>query len=440
MKRAPLVLFVLFLVIATAGPAVGQDISEKKEIAIFNLSYYDYQIPNGALGSIDAQIKDVFTNLGRFNVIGMTYRLDANDVNAFIDQVKQAKEANVELPEEVKLGREVFTEADFNRLVGSFVVVIPSVTYYNVDYEKGGGYDAEIETSFTFVNVDELSTLAQFSIETSGFDKDGQRDAVRDAVEAIPNQLQFEIRKIPLFQLRSGIIEVAGGSVIMELGHNMGVRVGDEYAILQTRSLSSGRQFTEESGLVVVKDVNHDFSEGTILYTEGRPQLGDQLREVPRLGFDATLYANVMQDVVSSTSIVGTSVESVLVAGLRTVATRGFYNFRPVVGVEVPIKSGIVNVGFPLGLYVGGELNWYLRRIQITPSLVGGLAGVVPFWDEEEFYLSHVGWKGQLSASLLINRDFKVFAEGGFGQWFSTSPFSSTYGGTYVGGGVVFKL
>lgn len=61
----------------------------KKEIAIFKLSYTDWSIPEGALGMVDQSIQNVFINLKRFNIIGMTHRLNSDDIEAFIDEIKK---------------------------------------------------------------------------------------------------------------------------------------------------------------------------------------------------------------------------------------------------------------------------------------------------------------------------------------------------------------
>ncbi|HOV39477.1 MAG TPA: hypothetical protein PLG79_12185, partial [Spirochaetales bacterium] len=122
----------------------AQQVSDKKEIAVFNLSYYDWNIPNNALGAIDEQIRAVFINMGRFNVIGLTQRLGVKDVNTFIEKMKDFKSRNVEIPEKVLMGQEAFTEADWNRLVGAFLVVIPSITYFNLERMRDGSYKASI--------------------------------------------------------------------------------------------------------------------------------------------------------------------------------------------------------------------------------------------------------------------------------------------------------
>src|SRR6056297_2654620 len=216
-------------------PAGAQEVSEKKDIAVFNLSYSDYSIPSGALGLVDQSIQNVFIDLGRFNILGMEYRLNANEIDEFINKIKELKQENVEIPEAVRLGEETFTEADFNKLVGSFIVVVPVISYYNV-YQDGGEYEAELQTSFTFIKVDTAEAFASFQIDTSA-SGDNSRDAVKNAVDMIPMQLQFELRSIPEFQLKTAIVDVIGKDYIMEFGRNMGVQIGDEYVITRSQIL-----------------------------------------------------------------------------------------------------------------------------------------------------------------------------------------------------------
>jgi hypothetical protein len=168
----------LILCIVFGGALFSQQVSEKKDIAVFGLSYYDWNIPQAAIGMVDSQISDVFINLGRFNILGMTYKLSAGDINAFIEEIKKVKEQNMEVPEAVKLGQETFTEADFNKIVGSFLVVIPVMTFYNVGMEEGD-YKVDIETSFTIINVNELKAISSFKVQSVGMTKTRHRGQER---------------------------------------------------------------------------------------------------------------------------------------------------------------------------------------------------------------------------------------------------------------------
>jgi hypothetical protein len=426
------------LFIFSVSAAVTQEYSEKKEIAVFALSYYDWKIPGGALGSIDEEIRSVFINLGRFNVIGMTYRLGQNDINAFIQKIKEYKESNVEVPEKVLAGKAEFTEADFNRLIGSFIVVIPSVSYFNIETQEDGDYEATVRTSFTFVNVDTIDTLGQFFVETTGIDKN-RNEAIQEAVDSIRTKLTYEIRKMPVFQIKTGVLEVRRGEVVLEFGNNMGVKQGDEYAIINSSVTRTGHTLEEETGLIVIKEVNREFSIGKVLYASPRVVVGDQLREVPRIGFEFSPYFDyVANNFGGNTPILG----------LKSVASRGFYAFRPFAGIEIPFTSILNFIFFPANVFVGGEYNLYLGRLRITPSLSVGIGGGVPLIEDpllEDFYLTHLGGNAKLSINYLLGKNALLFAEGGYAYWYGVVDsltgldFFSSYGGPMFGAGVTFK-
>ena len=421
------VCIVLLLMLISISLIFSQSVYKKKEIAVFKLSYYQWSIPNRVLGSIDDEIDAVFTNLGRFNVIGMTYRLDKSDVNTFIDSIKKYKEENIEIPEKVQMGKEYFTKADMNRLISSFIVVIPSVSYFNVEHLKGGplgNYKAVIKTSFTFVDVEKIKTISVASVETAGYD-DNPNTAVKKAVDKIPEKLVFEIRKIPDFQLRSGVLEVKGSEVIIEFGKDMGMKIGDEYSVTSTRILKSGKSYSEDKALLVVKEVNDEVSVAKVIYTKGKINAGDPVKEIPRLGLDTTPYFH---------AAIGNGIIYAQ-AGVRQSVTRGFYRFRPILGLEIPLMDyGYSDL--PINMYIGGEMNIYLWRFQFVPMIGAGIGGSIPL-NSDNFRLTHVGGLAGITVSYLFNNNMKFVLDAGYLEWLGLGTI--TYGGVFAGGGITFK-
>jgi hypothetical protein len=443
MKRrcVAVVAAVLVLLLGVGMPLASQEISEKKDIAIFNLSYTDWTIPSGALGLVDQKIQNVFVDLGRFNILGLSYRLQAQDIQRFIDKVKELKQENVEIPEEVRLGEETFTEQDMKKLVGSFIVVVPVLSYYDLVEEDDDEYKAELQTSFTFIKVEESQTFASFQIDTTGYGESG-REAVKEAVDAIPMQLQYELRSIPEFQLKTGIIDVVGNTFVLEFGRNMGVRAGDEYAIVKTRILPSGRKMQDEAGLLTVKNVGEEVSEAAVRYSDDRPAVGDQLREIPRFGFESAFYFHMLQNSSGDTP----DDPNVSFLGLRLIGARGFYSVRPYFGVELPIGGGldpdVWKLWIPVITYAGAEMNWFFGRLHITPAAAAAYGQLVPlYWDQDEYWPSHIGGIAHLNVSYLVSRDVKVFVEAGGRAYFSiTQYFSEDLIGPYIGAGVTLKF
>jgi hypothetical protein len=444
------------IIACTASAAYAQEVSKKKEIAIFRLSTYNQNIPDAALGSIDEELKAVFINLGRFDIVGMSYRLGEGDVNTFMAKIREIKQQNVKIPDKFQMGQEIFTEADMNRLVGSFIVVIPSVTFFDIHREERtvagrrvASFSAQLKTSFTFVNVAEGKPMAQFFVETTGSDDDRDR-AAQKAISSIPQRLEFEITKIPEFQLKTGVLEKKGSQVVLQLGRDMGIKRGYEFAVVDERVIKGGHMLDTESGLLVVKEVGSEVSVGTILF--GDPRVGDQLREVPRLGTEVTPYLDVLVNP-------GASGEGYyVVAGLTVIATKGFYDLRPLAGIEFPLPiapedsllPGMWVFGFPFNVYVGGEYVIYMRRLQLRPQAGFGFGMIVPWLvDTEDPIFTHIGGFVSLKLSYLIDRDTAVSADLGYKGYLGVYDGlldllevagSSTYGGLRISVGVSRKL
>ncbi len=425
MKRVPVFLFFL----AACSLLFSQEVSEKQEIAVFKLGYYGWQVPPQAMGSIDQQILDVFINLGRFNVIGTTYRMEEGDIESFVTKIREYKAAATPLPGAVMLGHQAFTEADFNRLSGSFILVIPVLTNFEVKFnEEGRNYSSSLSTSFTLVNVEEGQSFAHFIVNTIG---SGQSppEAVKNAVDSIPIQLGYEIRKIPLFQIKTGIVDMQRNTAVIQFGSNLGVTVGDEFVIMDMVTLPSGIEMKKEAGLLIVKEVMDEYSFAYVLYADRGPYIGDQLYEVPRMGMETAIYAHV----------VPTETETAFMLGAREVFTRGFYKIRPFAGIELPLSTGNTASGLLGTAYLGAELSWYLRRIQIIPSAAVGLTFDIPFSEEEDFEITHAGGVLQVSINYLLNKNLKVFLDGGYCLWFAVDELHSSVMGPVIGGGVTMK-
>jgi hypothetical protein len=438
------VIAILFLVLAVIPLALAQQVSEKKDLAVFKLSYYQWDIPVSVLGGIDEEIRGVFVNLGRFNVLGMTQRLEPGDLSEFIDKIKLYKAERTEIPEAVQMGREFFTQADFERLAGSFIVVAPSVASYVLEVKDSGEFLVRLKTSFSFINVEQGTTFAQSFVETDGT-AGSPEGAAREALDGIALQLTYEIRKIPEFQLKTGVLEVKGREVILELGRDMGIKVGDEYVLVASRVLESGKTLTSETGLLVVKEVSDEVSVGRVLYARPRPQEGDQLRELPLLGLEATPYLHVASGLIFDRAFTA-------LIGVQGTWARGFYGFRPIFGLEVPLVANLL-AGIPLNLYVGGQYMLYLGRLSLAPSAALGVGGAYLWYadvpDDEKFALTYVGGQAGLNLSYLFNKKMRFSLDLGYLLWFSLVPTKyffeaqylfPDYDGLFVGAGLTIKL
>ncbi|MDA8425893.1 MAG: hypothetical protein M0Z80_07110 [Treponema sp.] len=436
MKRRALVAALVFALAALSLSAQAT-VSQKQDVAIFALGYYGWAIPQEALGNIDVEIQKVFVDLGRFNIIGMTERLSSGGLDQFIATLKKAKEANFVMPDKYQFGEAVLTEAEFNKLLGAFIVAVPVVTNFNSFYNyKSFQYETQLKTNVTFIDVATGNTIGISEVETTGTNKDNQAASIASAIDSIPMQLQFEIRKIPAFQISTRILEVRGAEVKLQLGQDMGIQKGDEYAVIK-QSTIMGVQDQREVGLIDIKDVGTGISTGQIIYSNIPLGPNVQLREIPRLGVDAEPYLHVI-----------TGAQSAVLPGVRMVVSRGFYGFRPYVGVQIPVAQ-IWNFGtifaVPVSAILGGEFNMHLGRLTVTPYGGVGItylyvSEAITGYNSQTSFLSHVGFQGYVNLSYLITRDVSIYAEGGVDYWLKTTPYFDSYGGPGFGGGLSIKL
>ncbi|HNZ93193.1 MAG TPA: hypothetical protein PK105_07800 [Rectinema sp.] len=410
-------------------------VSQKQDIAVFALGYYGWLIPSQALGTIDLKIQEVFAKIGRFNVFGTTQRLSSNGVQEFIDTLRRSKEANFVLPEQYQFGEAFLTKAEFERLTGAFVVVVPVVTNFKVNWDStSNAWVCNITTGITFIDAaHDAKVISIESIDTSGSDKKNPNDAVKAAIDAIPAELEYRIRSIPEFQISTRILEVSGSTVKIQLGSNMGLKKGDEYAIVEIRNVG-GIQDTQETGLIMITDVSSQISTGRILYKSGSVGQNTQLKEIAKYGSDLDLYFHMSG--------------KEMLPGLRATIARGFFPFRPYVGIQMPIDLAFnffSVTAIPVNVAIGGEYMIPLGRLHVAPY-VG--AGITYLYITEAItgytntnYLSHYGFQAGARIGYLINRNMRVFLDAGYDYWASLdSGLFPNYGGLTIGAGVTFKL
>jgi len=434
MKRfAPITALALALVSA-ASLAAQPEVSEKKQIAVFALGFYGWAIPQEALGGIDLQIQKVFTDMGRFEVLSIENRMSASGIDEFIATIKKSKEANFVMPEKFQFGEAIFTEADFNKLIGSFIVAAPVVSSFISTYSTdASAWQTTIKTHVTFVDVAAGTTMAITEVETSGSDSENQLTSIQSAISSIPSQLEFEIRSIPAFQLSTRVLAVNGKEIKLQLGKDMGIKKGDEYKILVTESLE-GIENEVESGFVTIKQVDSKMSTAQVVYSSVPVGKDTQLREIPRMGTDLGLYFHLS--------------DTTPILGVKGVMSRGFYSFKPYFAAQIPLGKvssywDLFSI-LPINVILGGEFNLYMGRLAITPY--GGVGAsyarvLTPLGDEETDWLSHLGFQAYLNASYLFSRDMKAYAEAGFDYWLSMDKsYFDSYGGISFGAGIAFKL
>lgn len=424
--------------ILLSGVAVfGQSVSTGKDIVVFRLAHGAFEIAPEALSEIDSSVENVFVNAGPYNVKTMAYRITEDEVAPFIDKLNERRAANAPA-EGFSIGKENFTESDLERLARTAVVVVPVISAYESRHTQANGYTAELVVTLVFINGETSSSTSRVAVRTIGIGQTAAA-AFRDAALPISRLLAYEIRKMPEFQSKAGIVEISGNTVLIELGRDNGVRVGDRFAVVKNRILPSGRVVSERTGLIILKQVRKEISFARLIYSTSPPEVGDQLRKLPRLGFESSAYFHV----VAAGELFSTTYSPVYTLGTLHAMTRGLYNLRPVIGFELPIAAGSIGgsasyggSGLPLDLYLGAELNWRLRRFDVVPLAALGIGTTLPLSAGEVFRVPVAGGLLQVRASYLVTPEIKLFVDVGFEQWM---PISGTgWGGYYGGLGIAF--
>jgi hypothetical protein len=387
------------------------EISEKQDIAIFGITHSAYTIPDDVLEYAESSINYVFINLKRFNVLGYgEYRMETGDIDDFVKRIREirsekAKEAGTY---DEKFGTLVIKGEDFDRIVNSFIVVLPSLSNYSVGRKRSqyildnviyvkSFYAVDVVIDINFVNVREGTQQEAIRITGTGESEDLDR-ANSKAVENAISGLPLKIRQLEAFKIRSGVIQVRGDTVTFAQGENLGLKPGDEFEVMTKQEVgNSGRIVELPTGLVRAKKVYPEITQAHIIMQKEKITEGDQLVEISRFGAQVGFQAGVMEVdipaidyrialVDDSQSLPVFDAEYYFIsldqkekrfvpdAGVRLIKSLG-YRLSGVVDltalINFPFFGGIGEIG------VGS--SFYKRRLSIELMAQGGLLYMTTF-------------------------------------------------------------
>jgi len=406
MKKGLLSLLTASLLLTFASPLFAEGASSRKDVAIFATGVNPgVSIGSDVLTRVDQKIIAVFAGMGRFNVISQAARLSTKDVAVFIKAIKSYKEDNFVMPPEFAYGEKALTVADFNKMVGAFFVAIPVVTSYDAGWDgQYSNYEAKLELEITFINAADDTTYGVAHVSVSGSDKKSESKAIAAMVKNLQDGIESEIRNIPIFQLSSQILAVNGAEVKIQLGQDLGIKPGYEFAPLSSQTYG-GVTDTEEAGLIGIKSVSSSVSTGVVYWSDVPLKPGVPLKEVPRAGVDLFLSPMFLTD------------GSFLGANMRFVSTGSSIDARFCFG----LFSIFTDPGVPSAMYFGYEYNLILGKLSLTPWAGVGVGltmsnalGASGYSFGEVFaaygLLTAIGG---LDANYYLNRDTKLHLEGG---------------------------
>ncbi|UTC75302.1 hypothetical protein E4O03_00810 [Treponema sp. OMZ 792] len=404
---------VLFMTFFFSLPFYAQKVSEKKDVAVFATLYEDLYTSSEFIAMIDEAIMDVFFSLERFNIIGLEYRLTTEDADAFTEVILKSREENVSIPEDVLRGLEAFTREDWEKLVNSYYVAVPVVKNISIKKEKYNdlflgeidGFCVKFTAKFTVYSPKEdLKEEFLVGIESASY---SYEKACKAAASSLSDKLDLELRKIEAFKIKTGIIKSEKNTITFELGKKMGVKLGDEYVVLN----EDGKK---ETGLIVVTKTENDFSEGLILYSKNPLKLGDPIKEVPHGPFEYRAYA---LGEIGVFSLENGLYDAGGTFGLHISGTRGFYRFRPCFGTEMTIDTHfpkLLSLGAPITIFAGAEIgNTYLRRLQILPTVQFYYTMIITGSKEKIPLPGGAGLRAFVHASFLVTKNFKIGGDAG---------------------------
>ena len=427
----------------------AEAVSGKKDIAVFRLSQSGV-MPTEVAARIDQRITAAVASFRRFNVIGMQYRLNTADVSVFINKIRESKEQLSDLPETVLSGEEAFTRADWERLTGAFLVFAPRITAYQesilyddaiVDGKKAVKQFWEIKIEGALSIVDVSGTAGERIIPFSVVRIFTRRsDAIDSAIDAVTDAVYDAVKFEPEFTLSSGILEIdrQHNTVTIELGSNMGIRVGDEYT-LQKPIVTAGHSSSVETGFFIISEVHDTFSIGKIVYATQPVVEGDSVKEQP--------YYNLILQGYGGITVPLTGVKQGKAKDyMRVQPTFGIkgiyrYNFHFSVSfgyeyaIQQPIGQSSAADAKPLRLspfgmmYMGlGVHNFYMARFKITPEIQFCYSGVSVGAQNASstqrnngftVTASQLGGRALVSADYFISRNWTAGVSAGLGYMHS---------------------
>ncbi len=410
-------LLLLLLSAVTFTAAVSaQDIQSKEEAGLLGIGYSEISdsenITEESIALLEQQLIETISGIGILNLRLIDYSLNASEISAFIED-----------------GLMGYSDLS--------MIIIPSITLYEPiikEADNGTVWEIELALSVSIISVKTFSVTAQFLINVFGAGTT-EKEALLMVSDIIKRQLKYKLQDIDEFMVEYGIIEkLPGDKVVIGMGADDGVVLGDEFSILSFPTPSSEQGVMEKAGLLVVSGVKEDISFAKVIYADNEASIGDQLSVFPKIGIDSSVYGHVF---FSENGVPGGR------SGIKAAVSRWFYDIRPFAGFEVPFLNGVFKdylYGFPLSVYLGGEIIWYWRSFQLVPSVSVGSTMIFPLSSTQSFMLTHLGGQAEITLNWLLFDRLRVFIEGGYCYWPSLNTSIEPYSGIFTGLGVTIKM
>ncbi|MFN4217054.1 MAG: hypothetical protein ACK4HQ_06620 [Brevinematales bacterium] len=450
-------IWLIGMVIFSTGFSV--EVSQRKEIAVMPV-YSSYNLPSSAYMYFDDSMIATIASMKRFQVIGYQYRLDGTTAQRFIERIRELKkQAALQNPQyrDEDLGVAVIPAAEMERLVNSVFVFIPSINgydsrSYNVEIkeaQRGGGYQIKIvkeHKATVNISIKIIDTagnlLSTYDNSGEGISRLSPNDAYQKAVNSAVGGFAYYLRNVEDFKIKTGILRVEGDYAYLELGKNMGISPGYEFAIEEEVKIMD--RFTEKrrTGLIRVSYVSDEYSYGHIIF--GNPQPGQQLIEAPKAGGRFGLSLAILPLQVPSSAKLTYSRGIISINTNLSFGSLG--GFAPTFFMNLGLEMGynwLLEYSFGIGLadplllsaQIGPAYEWYMRSMSMVFGIKFGVnIGTKELGKLTSSYLDYLTIEGkylatpvsislnwfdfslqpQLSWNLQFNQTVKLRVYGGF--------------------------
>ena len=298
----------------------------------------------------------------------------------------------------------------------------------------------------------DLTVILELDAPTDGI-ADGRYEIALSLKDTPDEELPQRIHNLLSEKIKSLLVTAAGeitrgrilyvdkDLVFVSLGSSDGLHIGDELLSLTPTHCPT----TEHEGIRLYKIIETDTESATAQLIIGEQnQIINEPLMLDRRYVALEPYASSLIDLSFQSAM--------LTAGLRFYPIDGFFIIRPFAALELAIPVGRFTTLFPLHLYGGVELNWYIGPLLFSPRIGSGVALGLGLSNGQSFLFTHIGAIGSLTTSIWLARDIALSIDLGYGYWFgiynssteitdeTTAAMLQGYGGILAGIGLRFKL
>ncbi len=280
-----------------------------------------------------------------------------------------------------------------------------------------------------------------------------QEEAIHRCASQMRLNARVMVQQVPAFLLTTQIVEKNAWSVGFERGSDDGIAIDDKFLLIEKLETMNGEVEEKRSGWVMVRAVaeasSQDYALSRASVVAGRPVLGMELREYPRIPIDIT-FSTVLLPVMYEASSGSGDVDLASAAPGLGAAFCGKYNFGP----AIDLSQFYFTLAYALGyssvngkMSVGGqtqslhslwmmnaestlEKQWLIRRFSLQAALGGfyqnSKLGGGSLLDDTRYRFSmwYVGIVADGGVGIALTPSIAIKITGGWQQAFLASPWT----------------